>query len=416
MNARVAILSFEGPDRYSLIGGLGTRVTELAQALADAGHPTELFFVGDPNLPSVEEISPLLHYRRWCQWISQYHPAHVYDGEHQKVNDFSASIPPFVGDAIVGAYKDRGERTIVLAEEWQTARATIELDRYLRLRGARNAATLVWNANNTYGFGAIPWEALSRSATLTTVSKYMRFEMGLHGQEPLVIPNGIPQRLLDGPPQTLVHEWRAALGGSPLLVKVGRFDPDKGWFQAIDAIADLRHSGADARLVIRGGRERYGDDILARARSTGLGVATVNAGANGEDPIAAVARVDEDVVVLRAFLEPDALHALYAAADAVLANSRKEPFGLVGLEVMAAGGLAVCGATGEEYAEPFVNAIVVDTDDGRELASYLRRLAAEPDASKRMREAGWETANRYTWGAVLEALERKLEFASQLQG
>jgi len=33
--------------------------------------------------------------------------------------------------------------------------------------------------------------------------------------------------------------------------------------------------------------------------------------------------------------------ALYAAADAVLANSGKEPFGLVGLEVMAAGGIAI---------------------------------------------------------------------------
>jgi len=83
---------------------------------------------------------------------------------------------------------------------------------------------------------------------------------------------------------------------------------------------------------------------------------------------------------------------------------------------MAAGGLAVCGATGEEYAEPFVNAIVVDTDDGRELASYLRRLVTEPDAAKRMRAAGHETASRFTWSAVLEALERKLAFAAELQG
>ena len=46
---------------------------------------------------------------------------------------------------------------------------------------------------------------------------------------------------------------------------------------------------------------------------------------------------------------------------------------------MAAGeGIAVCGATGEEYAEPFVNAIVCDTSDGRELAAYLRALLANP--------------------------------------
>ncbi len=31
--ANVVILAFEGPDRYSMVGGLGVRVTELATAL-----------------------------------------------------------------------------------------------------------------------------------------------------------------------------------------------------------------------------------------------------------------------------------------------------------------------------------------------------------------------------------------------
>ena len=103
-----------------------------------------------------------------------------------------------------------------------------------------------------------------------------------------------------------------------------------------------------------------------------------------------IALADGPIVHLRAFLDEPTLYALYAAADAVLANSGKEPFGLVGLEVMAAGGIAVCGATGEEYAEPFVNAIVCDTSDGRELATYLRALFANPqrrdrDAARRRR-------------------------------
>ena len=110
------------------------------------------------------------------------------------------------------------------------------------------------------------------------------------------------------------------------------------------------------------------------------------------------------------------LYALYAAADAVLANSGKEPFGLVGLEVMAAGGLAVCGATGEEYAEPFVNSIVCDTDDGRELATYLRVATGDADAVARMRAAGRATAKRYTWPTVIEVLERKLAFIEEAQG
>jgi glycosyltransferase involved in cell wall biosynthesis len=83
--------------------------------------------------------------------------------------------------------------------------------------------------------------------------------------------------------------------------------------------------------------------------------------------------------------------------------------------VMAAGGLAVCGATGEEYAEPFVNSIVVDTDDGRELAEYLRAVVDDPEAAQRMRMAGHDTAARYTWSTVIHALERKLAFVEAVQ-
>ena len=168
---------------------------------------------------------------------------------------------------------------------------------------------------------------------------------------------------------------------------------------------------------MRGGREPYGAAVFERARARGLRVGEIVADAG--DPASlftALATSSDDVINLRAFLEADMLFALYAAADAVLANSGKEPFGLVGLEVMAAGGLAVCGATGEEYAEPFVNAIVVDTEDGRELASYLRDLVDDPDAAVAMRHAGHETAARYTWPTVIHALERKITFAASVQG
>jgi hypothetical protein len=42
------ILSFEGPDPYARAGGIATRITGLARALAGAGHETHLWFVGDP--------------------------------------------------------------------------------------------------------------------------------------------------------------------------------------------------------------------------------------------------------------------------------------------------------------------------------------------------------------------------------
>src|SRR5215469_17973297 len=150
-----ALLAFEGPDPYSMVGGLGTRVTELSAALSDAGILTTLLFVGDPHRPAIERPSGNLEYRRWCQWISAYHPAGVYDGEWGKRDDFTTSVPPFVVESIVAPAAERDESVLVIAEDWQTAPATIELDRLLQASGLRHRVTLMWNANNTYGFDTI---------------------------------------------------------------------------------------------------------------------------------------------------------------------------------------------------------------------------------------------------------------------
>lgn len=84
-NAVFCLLSFEGPDRYSQAGGLGVRVTHLAETLAERGFTTHLIFVGDPAALGREvRVDGRLTLHRWCQWISAHHPAGVYDGEDGK--------------------------------------------------------------------------------------------------------------------------------------------------------------------------------------------------------------------------------------------------------------------------------------------------------------------------------------------
>ncbi|MBV8369917.1 MAG: glycosyltransferase family 4 protein [Candidatus Eremiobacteraeota bacterium] len=408
---QVAILSFEGPDRYASIGGLATRVTQLARALGAAGHDVQLFFAGDPHAPAVEPSDPGVTLRRWSQWISAQHPRNAYDGEPGKVHDWETSLPPWIVDEMVAPAQARGERVLVICEEWQTANVAIAIDRLARERGVRAALTLMWNANNTYGFEKTHWPTLTRAAAITAVSKYMKFELSRWNVAALVIPNGIDPALLDGADPEQTKALRAAFGEQPTCVKVGRFDPDKNWLQAIDALADVRAAGIDARLIVRGGKEPYGNVVFGRARERGLAVCRLDyEGSDWRELAQRLAVVDTPVVHLRAFLDEATLYALYAAADAVLANSGKEPFGLVGLEVMAAGGIAVCGATGEEYAEPFVNAIVCDTADGRELATYLQALFSDPHLAEELRAHGAETAARYTWEHVLESLGRKIAY------
>jgi len=123
-----------------------------------------------------------------------------------------------------------------------------------------------------------------------------------------------------------------------------------------------------------------------------------------------------DIYNLRFFLPEEFVRTTYAAADATLANSGHEPFGLVALEVMAAQGVAVTGSTGEDYAISFENAIVTETDDPDEIVGYLLHLRRHAEEQERMRIGGRRTAEQFLWDQVIENLVSKLEFLARKQG
>ncbi|TMC74534.1 MAG: glycosyltransferase family 4 protein [Chloroflexi bacterium] len=411
----VMLVAFEGPDRYSFVGGLATRMIDLADALVDRGYFVHQVFVGDPKLPPREERADgRLVLERWSQWISAYHPRDVYDGEDGKWRDFSRTVPPHLTD-IVAASASEGRRTVVLFEDWQTADAAIATAVLLGVR-APGAAAILWNANNTYGFGRIDFDVLRRAASITTVSRFMRAEMSAAGVDAAVLPNGIAERWLKPLPPTEARPLREAFGDRPTFVKVARFDPDKRWLWAIDAIAFMRNSGARPRLLMRGSRQAYGDIVGARIRAQGLSVerVTLPTEAATRDLATIVAASSADVLFLDYFIPERTLRAMYQAADGVLANSEKEPFGLVGLEVMASGGVPYVGRTGEDYAVPFGNAVVMQSDDPRELFATHATLRARPEVVRAIRADGKATAKRFVWPRVLDGYEAAWETAFAL--
>jgi glycosyltransferase involved in cell wall biosynthesis len=77
---------------------------------------------------------------------------------------------------------------------------------------------------------------------------------------------------------------------------------------------------------------------------------------------------------------------------------------------MAAGGVAMVGATGEEYARPYGNAIVVETDDPAEIASALRGLVEQPALGERLRVAARLDAADFAWPVVIAGLLERLRF------
>jgi glycosyltransferase involved in cell wall biosynthesis len=107
-------------------------------------------------------------------------------------------------------------------------------------------------------------------------------------------------------------------------------------------------------------------------------------------------------VNLRSHVDPEARRTLFRATGAVLANSDHEPFGLVGLEAMAAGGLACTGCSGEDYAVPGRNAIVLETDDPKEFIGLYEPLRRNPERERAIRRAGQITARHYGWREVVQ--------------
>lgn len=421
-NTIFVMLCFEGPDVYSTAGGLGTRVTELSEALANQGYTTHLIYIGDPNKPAIEtHLGGHLILRRWSQWVSKYYPNGVYDGEEQKLYDYNESVPYHIYHEIARPAVAEGKLVVILGEDWHTAETMIRTSDLMHWFGIRQKILLLWNLNSLMSLNRIDWQRLNFVTTLCTVSKYMKHKMWSFGVNPLVIPNGIPTRHLMPVDEKKVRRLReTASQGDPrrmFLFKIGRFDPDKRWMMAIEAVARLKHSGHPVTLFVRGGIEPHGADVLRHAYHIGLTIHDVTAHRPNLDQCLEVIEHagQADVYNLRFYLPEEFVRTIYRASDATLANSGHEPFGLVALEVMAAQGIAVTGSTGEDYAISLENAIVTETDDPDEIVGYLLYLRRHPEEQERIRVASRLTAQQFLWDQVIENLLSKLEFLARKQ-
>jgi glycosyltransferase involved in cell wall biosynthesis len=430
-NTIFIVLSFEGPDVYSMAGGLGSRITHLTNTLADMGFQVHHIFIGDPEIEGMEtrkEGKLALH--RWCQWISQYHHGGVYDGEEGKLCDFNQSIPPFVVHELAGPAISQGKLVAILGEEWHTAEAMCRISDLLYYCGLRDKALMFWNANNTYGFERIDWRRLGYATTITTVSKYMKQIMLKMRINPLVIPNGILKAILNEVNERDVLRLKEMVPAGLTLSKVARWHPDKGWKPAIRAIDMLKKSGVSPVLLARGGEGSYGMKISRRPGLAGIIVKNVFLDADPEECyrqallkedftpyFEAISRGGSGDIINLLFPIPYSfLQVIYKASDVVLANSIREPFGLVGLEAMATGAVVFTGCSGEDYATHMYNAIVLDTFSAKEITFYIDYLRVHPERREAISSAARRTAEQWTWEEVAKRLICKLEYQAQAQG
>lgn len=412
-NTIFVLISFEGPDPYSLAGGLGVRVSELSEALAVAGYESHLIFVGAPDAPAEEVLDDGRHLWRCCRELALRYPNGVYQGVEEKAHELANSVPHLVHSRIVRPGHEAGKRIVVMAEDWHTAEMMCALSDLLYWQGLLPSVLLLWNANSVYGFDQIDWSRLQAAARITAVSRYMKqilLERHVHA---LVLPNGIPDRHLEPVPPAAIRRLREATGDRLSLVKVARFSPDKNWMPAIQAVARLKALGRAPLLGMRGGMEGYGLRVMAEIENLGLRRYDMELTEPDLEHFLETldkARREADIIYFRFFIPEEIMRLLYAAADAVLANSRHEPFGLVGLEVMATRGVAFVGSTGEDYAQHLLNAISLDTDDPNEIVGNLLYLQRHPHTAHDLRRVGHLTARFYRWPKVIEKIISKLQY------
>jgi glycosyltransferase involved in cell wall biosynthesis len=421
VSAVVAMIAFEGPDRYSQAGGLGVRVSGLSQSLADEGFQTHLYFIGDPSLPP-EEVSGQgrLRLHRWGQWISANCLKGVYDGEVGKMNDLTDSLPRYLLDQVVVPALESDRVPVLLFEEWQTAECASRVADQLVAMGLRDRVLIVWNANHCYGFDRIDWRRVAASTMVTTVSRHMRTIIRSCGADAIVIPNGIPSAALKPVDRREVAAVRSAVASRPaagLFFKMARWEREKGWSQALDAVAGVRDDSRPLLLVARGGGPSGpGGELAEEATRRNLSVVSFDTEQRFKDGLADSVTTGADVVNLRFGVSPSLARTMYAASDGVLANSVAEPFGLVGLEAMAAGGVAYTGGTGEDYAVPGKNAVVLQTLDHQEIVARWRELAQAPAAVARIRREAKKTARDYEWTSIVSGIMSVLDRQARRQG
>jgi len=204
-----------------------------------------------------------------------------------------------------------------------------------------------------------------------------------------ILPNGVDPTMAknaDG------RRWRAENDippDAPLILVVGRIDPQKGQHAAVDALAELSKSFPNVHLALVGGitNDAYHEEVRKKIADGGL---------------------KNRVRVVPGYPRGDGrLWDAYAASDIVLLPSRHEPFGIVVLEGWVCGKPVVATAVGglRDLLSDGVDGLLVPAEDGSALVTALASLLSDPQKRTAMGEAGRQKVlAQYTWDAVTDRL------------
>jgi len=370
---RVALVS---PYDLDVVGGVQSHVAALADALREVGDDVLVVGAGDPSRSG---------------------PGAVRVGRSARVPANGSRAPVALAPGAIGC--TRAVLRDFHPDVVQVHEPLVPLVGPAAALGAGAPTVLTFHAAAERG--ALPVLArlvrplgravVARASALTAVSAHAAsFHSGALGLDParfVVVPNGVDVARFAG-------SGRATDPARPTVLFVGRLEPRKGADLALEAFARLAPARPALRLRMVGAGPQ---EPMLRRRLAGL-------------PPDVAARVELVGRVAQADLP-----GLLAAADVALVPSRGgESFGIVLLELMAAGTPLVAAdlPAYRAVARRDREALLVPPGDPEALAAAAARVLDDPGTADRLASAGRLRAAEFDWRAVSARVRQVLADAA----
>ena len=381
---RALLFSWEYPPVIE--GGLGRHVRKLSEELARGGVEVHVVTRGGGRLPGVQTRRGVVVHRvreppfprnveLFLRWVADMN-------EHML--------------ALGSELAERGGFDLIHSHDWLVAdgaerlAAAAELPWLVTIHATEFGRHQGWVQLHPQSQIHANERRMARHADhVITCSEYMAGHVSrLFGVAPeriTAIPNGIDPRELE-PVEGAALADEAALRArfarpdDLLVLMVGRLVYEKGFHLALDALAPIARARGNVRFVVAGtgGAEA---ELKRQARRRGRSRHGTFLGWVGDDM----------------------LHALYRAAEVCIVPSIYEPFGLVALEAMASGCLAVVADTGglrEVVPGDGTGGLRFRARDAEALREILEQVLTDDAARARLAAEGREHALRFDWAEV----------------
>jgi glycosyltransferase involved in cell wall biosynthesis len=371
-------------------GGLGERIIKLVPHLEKAGIELFIYNAGQGGMLSKTK----------CLGLTVECPTYGNPYPMMYANFVLDNPPPFVPDIVIATDHGTVPAGKTLARMYKAKLITEFHLAYYSLRKMLNEAELVGPMNLDQAARLIEIMekiAVDDSDLIVGCSNFYIKDLPWKAKKTAVIQNGIDADKYQGK-----HEpWKFEGGFKKNLVFIGRINTQKGLKHLMDYYGFVDNSG---RTMMRLPKEYR----LELPEDTALHFVGGPVGGDQYDALLETVKNNPQKFHIP-FVHGDEKIRLLKSADAILFPSIHEPFGIVGLEAMAAGvPLITTRVNGiSDYAND-ANSIYCEASSSS-IRAAIDRLFAMPETEKKaMLEEAKKTAFFFNWERVAEIMVKEL--------